>query len=146
MVAFHAEEVLPMLERLGTVNDADRLAEAVETVRASGARFKFASELEAAILARLGHRLTDSHQRADKRRMRRVRGLACPQCFDTGWTEPDAELVTHPCDCTPRPAPELDPTAGDRPSPGSQPADDETAYDALRAARAALHHQGDDAA
>ena len=144
LVDLHTAEVEPMLDRLATVNDADRLAEAVEQVLASGARFRFTSELEAAILKRLGHRLDDAREHQNTRRMRRIRGLACPQCFDSGWTVDD-DLTARPCDCSPRPAADLQAVDDDPPDPraGAFTLPDEVIAHHLDNARAALRPRKD---
>jgi hypothetical protein len=133
LVAMHAEEVGPMLDRLATVNDADRMLQASEEILASGARFKFASELEQVLLAKLGHRTDVLH--GDARRARRARGLACPQCYDSGWIVDDQLMATR-CDCAP-PLAERD-TEPELPR-HQQRASEETAYGALTAMRQTLH-------
>ena len=107
----HAEEVQPMVDRLATTYPVGRLADAMLAVLDGGARFKWTSELEAALLAELGHhgvtvaRPQPEHQRLktmDERRTRRLRGLACPDCFDTGWVIADddaPEPTAHRCRC-----------------------------------------------
>ena len=111
LVDNHAEEVQPMLDRLATTYPPGHLDEAAAALTNAGRRFKWTSELEHALLAQLGHdvatgRPRPEHQRArtmNERRIRRLRGLACPDCSDTGWRiDPDDQdhaVTAHPCHC-----------------------------------------------
>ena len=138
-----------MLDRLASVHPVDRMTDAVIAVLESGQHHKYASHLEAVLLAHLGagqvntspdgaraQALNDARHRRD----RRVRGLACPACYDTGWSVDD-DATAHRCECVGGPGVTPDPYA--HPTPPQSWAPPEVVHPALDASRRALHAPDD---
>ena len=96
-----------MLDRLTTAHSTERMFAAITAVLDSNQRFKYASQLEGALLVELGAGNIHTAPNADTSRVltardrqdRRVRGLACTWCHDSGWVI-DHELVVHRCECS----------------------------------------------
>ena len=70
LVDNHAEEVQPMLDRLATTYPLGHLDEAAAALTNAGRRFKWASELEHALLAQLGHDVATGRPRPEHQRAR----------------------------------------------------------------------------